>query len=164
MSCPKHRIDMSREANTSERHDIAVILAHIAKTHDAEVSIGLLDQLHPDKYRGDTNLAAECRAWLISTPKPTLAQILVMGFLLNKGLIFMTQSHGDEADDDVAWGSLIESKQLASMSTDNTNPDSQDATHTVPAMQTEPDAAHLGEHSETDLTAFEKELHDMALQ
>lgn len=161
MSCPDHRIDMPREANTSERHDIAVILERIAETHDAEVSVGLLDQIHPDKYKGDIELAAECRAWLLSTPKPTLGQILVMGFLLNRGLVFMTQSHGDEADDDVAWGSLIESKQFFSMSSVTVETDSQDATYNVPAVQAELDIAP---HNETDLTAFEKELHDMALQ
>lgn len=158
MSLTEHRIDMPDETNPV--HDIAVILDHIAKTHDMEVSIGLLDQLHPDRYRGDMSLAVECRAWLMRTPKPTLGQILVMGFLLNKGLVFMTRPYTDAADDDVAWGSLLESKQLASMTTKTSG---QEAAYTVPALQTESDESDVA-HTDADLSAFEQELHDMALQ
>lgn len=100
------------------------------------MSIALADLIHPDKYHGDTHLAQECRDWMHATPRPSLGRLLVLGFLLNKGMVFM--SHSD-ADSDVAWGELIESRQLSA-------------------------GPGVGCALDSDLSSFEEELHALALQ
>lgn len=135
--------------------------------HDKEVTIGLLDQLHPDRYRGDTHLALECRAWLQNTPDPSLGRVLMMGFLLNQGLIFMAQPHAASDDaDDLSWGALIESKQIMEIIKDTTTDEHTKLTlcdtgvaSALVVDSNEEDTVKL----DADLSAFEKELHALSL-
>ena len=102
------------------------------------MAIALTDLIHPDRYHGDTHLAQECRDWMHATPRPSLGRLLVLGFLLNKGMVFMSHS---QTDSDVAWGSLIESRQLSA----------------GPGVE-------VGCALDSDLSSFEEELHALALQ
>lgn len=152
---------------------IASVLDDFALRHDKEVTIGLLDHLHPDKYRGDTHLAKECREWLKNTPNPSLGRILVMGFLLNQGLVCMTRPHAAFDDPEDSWGALIESKQIHDIIKDSSAPENAHEKSTLavaafaePPEQPEqtPDTWGLGDETEqdVDLSEFEKELHALS--
>ena len=113
------------------------LIDHIGQSYDRDVTIAITDLLrNKDRYDSNVQLAQECRQWLNNNSKPTLGRLLVVGFLLNKGLVIMSHSHND-----VAWGELIESRQLP-MGTGVSE-----------------DSAH-----DSDLSSFEQELHALALQ
>lgn len=152
----------SKEESPIDISHIASVLDDIAMRHDKEVTIGLLDQLHPQKYSGDTHLAMECRAWLQKTANPSLGRVLVMGFLLNRGLVFMTQPHATSDGAQDSWGALIESKQMHDIISDT---DKTDAFNAAVEQPGDTWALALGDETEkddVDLSAFEKELHALS--
>lgn len=121
------------------------MLDDIGQRHDKSVTVGLEDALHPDNYRGDSALALECRTWLQNTPNPSLTRVLLMGFILNRGLVFMACPH---AGSEEAEATLIESKHMLSIMKDRQEPDELALEEDALEAGLEEDARDEPEHEE----------------
>lgn len=161
MSANNRTANSTEDTSCMDISHIASVLDDIGLRHDKEVTIGLLDQLHPDKYSGNTHLALECREWLKNTPNPSLGRVLVMGFLLNQGLVFMTKPHVTCETEDLSWGALIESKQIHDIIHDTKSEHTDTAAAAV--EQTACALRYETVKEDVELSAFEKELHALSL-